>query len=299
MRINNKRLIKKLIFSAAIPLIISLTGCTDSNLNKAVFVSSAAISYNGREYAVTVCGEAAAEDSTENITAEGKGRTLAEALSDVRKNGGYDLFFGHCEAIAADSGALRDSALFTSFSDSVLSPACRIYYSENPSESADKIPSEGFSEELYELAACCRNGNAAVIPYADNPARVAVITADEEYLLNTDDSLGVMILRDEAYSRMITAPTDDGFVTIKISPSAKRDLKVREDSLIFTAEIALDSEDCPDEAKKAAAEYISDICRNSFNKTVHLLKTDALNLCRLGSFTHDQLLKTDISITVK
>lgn len=299
MKINDRYFIRLFMISALLLLTLSLTGCTDSDLNKAVFVSSAAISYNGREYSVTVCGEAAAKDSTENITAEGSGRTLAEALSDVRQNEGYDLFFGHCEAIAADSGALRDSALFTAFSDSVLSPACKIYYSESPWESADKIPAEGFSEELYRLAACCRNGNAAVIPYADNPARVAVITAADEYLLNTDDSLGVMILRDEAYPKMITAPTDEGFVTVKISPSAKRSLVVSDDIPVFTAEIQLNSEDCPDKAREAAEEYITDICKNSFNKTVYLLKTDALNLCRLGSFTHGQLMQADIRLTVE
>ena len=111
-----------------------LTACGSTEINKTLYVSSAGISFVKDVYCISVSGKAASENGAKVITAVGRGRTAAQALEKASESSGLAIFFGHCTRITADCGALRNSGLLGELSESVISPSCRVYYSDEPCE---------------------------------------------------------------------------------------------------------------------------------------------------------------------
>lgn len=290
---------KKLGIFVITAMLVLLTGCGGSDLNSTVFVSSMGVSLGGGVYSVTVFGSAAAEDGINEVSASGVGRTLAEAMNNASESCGLDIFLGHCEGIAVNSAALRDTAMLSEFSDSVLSPACPVYFSDSPERGAENIPAEGFETPLYKLSVFSRNGSPAVLPTAEDPDRTAIVTAEETILTDSEDSLGIMLLRGEAVPREMTVSTEKGFETVKISPETKRSAYYSDGVLYAEITVCLNTEDTGGEAESTAKELIEGICRAAYEKTVHGMGIDAPGLSSLTSYTREQLIGSKLLLTVR
>ncbi|MGN1415605.1 MAG: hypothetical protein ACI4XF_02095 [Oscillospiraceae bacterium] len=277
---------------------IFLTSCGESDLNATVFVTSMGISLNDGIYTVSVSGSAARGEEAEDISAYGTGRTPAEALDNAAESCEMELFLGHCECIAANSAALRDMALLAEFSDGEISPACPVYFSDSPEKGAENIPAEGFETELYELSVFAKNGVPAVIPVAEDPERVAVLTAQETILTDSEDSLGIMILRGEAYPRTLTVSGEEGFETVTISPETKRSAYYDEGVLYADISVTLNMEDASPQAAESAAGLIREICISAYVKLINDMGIDAVGISSLTAYNEAQLIGSRLVLTV-
>lgn len=275
-----------------------LTSCGESDLNSTVFVTSMGISLNDGAYTVSVFGSAAKGEETEDISAYGTGRTAAEALDNAAEDCGMELFLGHCEGIAANSAALRDLALLAEFSDGEISPACPVYFSDSPEKGAENIPAEGFETELYELSVFSKNGVPAVIPVAEDPERVAVLTAEETILTDSEDSLGIMILRGEGCPRTLTVTGENGFETVKISPETKRSAYYADGVLHAEMTVRLNMDEASPQAAESAAELIREICISAYVKLVNDMGIDAVGISSLTAYNEAQLLSSRLVLSV-
>ena len=279
-------------------VMLLLTGCTGSDLNSAVFVSTAGLAYDGKEYAVSVCGSAADRDGEKNITASGKGRTVEEALEDIRRSTGYEPFFGHCGAAAADANALRDGTAFEFLADSRISPACRIYYSDDPLKAAENIADEGFTEEMYRAAVCLDNNAAMVLPLAEEPYRTVSVTEDSVYRNDMCESIGLMMLRGADFSREFTVKTESGYVTAEISPKEKRSAEYIDGALVMKADIRLNAKDCGSCAEEELISAAETLCRDAFEKCVVEENIDSVGLYKLIGYKKPELNNARLELKV-
>ncbi|MGN0693157.1 MAG: hypothetical protein ACI4K7_12475 [Oscillospiraceae bacterium] len=291
-----KRKMTALMWEAAAMLM--LTSCGNSDLNSTVFVESVGISLNEGMYTVSVFGSAARGEETEDISAYGTGRTAEEALDNAADSCQMELFLGHCEGIAANSAALRDLALLAEFSDGEISPACPVYFSDSPEKSAENIPAEGFETELYELSVFSKNGVPAVIPVAEDPERVAVLTAEETILTDSEDSLGIMLLRGEAYPRELTVSGEEGFETVTISPETKRSAYYADGVLHVDMTVKLNIGEASPQAAGSASELIREICISAYVKLVNDMGIDAVGISSLTAYNEAQLIGSRLVLTI-
>lgn len=290
---------KGLKILAIVLMLTFLTSCSGSDLNTTVFVSSMGVSLDNEVYAVTVFGSAAQEESIVPVSASGVGKTIEEAMSNAEKSCGLTLFLGHCNAIAANSAALKDSAMLSEFSGDVISPACPVYFSDSPERGAEKIPADGFETELYKLSVFSRNGTPAIIPTAEDPNRIAVITADETILTDSEDSLGIMILRNEAYPRAITVASGDSFETVKISPEASRSAYYSEGILNVDISVRLNIDEVSEESRRSVVGLIDGICGNAYEKTVNIMGIDAVGISSLTAYNEEALVNSRLQLTIE
>lgn len=297
MRNNLKYYTAAVIVIAAAAVLF--TSCAGSELNRTVFVTSMGISLNKNVYSVSLYGKAASEDGEIPVTASGTGRTPAEAMAAARLNCNMELFLGHCSRIAANSAALRSSGLLAEFSDSVVSPACKIYFSDSPEKAAENISGEGFSAENYQLSVCTKKGTPAVIPIAEDPSRVSVITAAETILLDSEDSMGIMTMRNESYPKVITVAAGEKFESVKINPKAARKAYYSDGILTVEITVNLNSEGGSVEGRDAVVSLFGLICRSAFEKTVNTMGIDSVNICALTDYTQQQLSSARLVLTVR
>ncbi|MDD7428268.1 MAG: hypothetical protein SOU50_03920 [Oscillospiraceae bacterium] len=291
-----KRKLTALLCGAAM---MFLTSCGESDLNATVFVTSMGVSLNEGEYTVSVYGSAARGEETEDISASGTGRTAAEALINAAEDCKMELFLGHCTGIAANSAALRDSAMLAEFAGGEISPACPVYFSDSPGKGAENIPAEGFGTELYELSVFSKNGVPAVIPVAEDPERVAVLTAQETILTDSEDSLGIMILRGEAVPRTVTVSGENGFETVTISPETKRSAYYADGVLHADMTVELNISEASEQAAVSAAELIREICISAYVKLVNDMGIDAVGISSLTGYNEAQLTGSRLVLTVE
>lgn len=285
-----------LLCSAAAMLF--LTSCGGSDLNSTVFVTSMGISLNEGVYTVSVFGSAARGEEAEDVSSYGTGRTAAEALDNAAESCGMELFLGHCAGIAADSAALRDLGMLAEFSDGEISPACPVYFSDSPEKGAENIPAEGFETELYELSVFSKNGVPAVIPVAEDPERVAVLTAEETILADSEDSLGIMLLRGETYPRELTVSGEDGFETVTISPETKRSAYYADGVLHADMTVELNIGEASPQAAESASELIREICISAYVKLVNDMGIDAVGISSLTAYNEAQLIGSRLVLTI-
>lgn len=278
---------------------VLFTSCAGSDLNSTVFVTSMGISLDKNIYSAALYGSCASKDGETSVSAFGTGRTPAEAMNSARLDCGKNLFLGHCERVAADSAALRNSAFLADFSDSVISPACKVYFSDSPEMAAENISDEGFVTENYQLAVCMKNGTPAVIPIAEDPSRIAVITAEETVIMDSEDSMGIMIMRDRSYPKVITAAVGEHFESIKISPKTVRKAYFSDGILNVDITVRLNAQGGSEEGRKAVVSLFGIICRSSFEKTVNTMGIDSINISALTDYTRQQLKTARLNLTVK
>lgn len=285
------------VFLTAV-LLVFLTGCAGSDLNSTVFVSSMGISLDGDVYSVTVFGSAADDDGVTEVSASGVGRTLSEAMNNASESCGWEIFLGHCEGIAANSAALRDTAMLSEFSDSVISPACPVYFSDSPERGAGKLTGKGFEAPLYKLSVSARNGVPAVLPTAEAPDRTAIVTSDKTILTDSEDSLGIMLLRGEAIPQTITVTAENGSEMVDISPETKRSAYYSDGVLNVEVTVGLNIGEASPEAVDSAEELIGGICRSAYEKLVVGMGIDAAGISSLTSYNTEQLMASKLILTV-
>lgn len=285
------------VFLTAV-LLVFLTGCAGSDLNSTVFVSSMGISLDGDVYSVKVFGSAADDEGVTEVSASGVGQTLSEAMNNASEGCGREIFLGHCDGIAANSAALRDTAMLSEFSDSVISPACPVYFSDSPGRGAEKLTGEGFEAPLYKLSVSVRNGVPAVLPTAEDPDRTAIVTAEETILTDSEDSLGIMLLRGEAIPRTITVTAEKGAETVDIFPETKRSAYYSEGVLNVEVTVRLNIEDASPEAIRSAEELIGGMCSAAYEKLVVGMSIDAVGISSLTSYNTEQLMTSKLILNV-
>lgn len=277
----------KVILTCLICMFI-FSSCSENEIADTIYISSMSIIKNENSYETTLFGD--------DFTVSSSGKTLADSLNNAKISSGNNLFLGTLESISVNSLALRDTALLSAFTNSVVSPSCAIYYTE--SSVIPKSNANGYERKLSELAVCIRNDSPVIIPLANNHEKIAVITNGETIALNEEDSLGVMLLRGEVPERMITLLSKDEFKTFKISPKIKKSAKFQDKKLMINAEISLNSENADSESLGEISDRIKEICSESYKKLANTMGIDAFEISEIIGFKKDELCNSEISISV-
>ncbi len=296
----NRFFFKKIQFPIlAIFTALIFSSCAGTDLNETIFVSSMGISLKNGIYSTALFGEYANEKENKTVSYYSSGRTPAEALNNAEREASMNIFLGHCEKIAANAPALRDSAFLSGISDSVVSPACKVYFSDSPEKAAEEIIDDGFETELLSLSVSAKNGTPVIIPTAEDPSRIALVTAEETVLLDSEDSFGVMLLRGEAFPRLLTVSAGNGFGTVKISPKAQRKAYTAGGRLTAEITISLNCEETDEETKEAAKDLIREICGSAYEKTVNIMGLDSVRLYNLTPYTKSELKSSRLILGIK
>ena len=274
------------------------TACGSTEINKTLYVSSAGISFVKDIYCISVSGKTASENGAKAITAVGRGRTAAQALEKASESSGLAIFFGHCTRITADCGALRNSGLLGELSESVISPSCRVYYSDKPCENGDTDISDGYRTELFKLVVCSREGIPAAVPCAGDTRRFAVITPRDMLLLDEDDSFGLSLLKGEGYPQMLTVDTPDGARSVKIDPKVKRRARIENGSLIMSAEIKMNVSGTDKNGIIGADKYTRTACRSVFYKLINVMGADAAEIYKLTDYNKTELENAKLELRI-
>ncbi len=261
-----------------LPLLLILTSCGYYGAdNEPLYASSMGFSLEDGIYTAAVYGDhVTPEKSTSSVFTSGCGADPVSAIEAAGKSIGRDVFFGHCTAIVLDRNAASDKRFYITFAESVISPACMVYYSDHPAEAAENIAADGFSEKLFRAAADCIDNVPVTLPCADDSSRAAVICGNSVSVLSHDDSYGLMLLCGKEYPLSLTERLPGGtYREIKTTPSVSRSAGSDGGTAVLYLSIRLKN------GGAAAEDYVEKVCRSAFERTVSAGK-DAPKVCRLA-----------------
>ena len=264
---------------------LMLSACGSEAINRSLYASAMGFSRIDGMYTVTVCGDTIDDDGKVlTLTASGRGADPVSAVKNAGENCGHEIFYGHCGAMAVDIGAVSDKEFYHAFTDSVISPACAVYYSEDPAEDISAISGGGFSEKLFHAAAECIGEEPIILPCAADTEKAAV-TYNGAEIFGYDDSYGLMLLCGKEYPRTLTEKDSGGrYTAVTIEPKISRRVKQSGGKTLFELTIKTGTEITDKKVLAAVHEYITGICGSAFEKTV-LSGIDAPGIGRLSGKT--------------
>lgn len=272
-----------------IACMILFSSCSENEITDTVYVSAMSIVEKNDIYNLTLYGK--------DFEVNSSGRTIAEALNNAKENSGNNLFLGTLESISANGEAMRDSALLSAFTNSAAAPSCKVYFTESPV--IPKNGAGGYERKLSELSVSLKSGTPVVIPLADNPEKICVLTNSETIVLNEEDSFGVMLLRGEAPEKVITILSGEDFKTFKISPKTKKSAEFTDGKIKVTAEISLRVDNFGDEDLSECISKLEDICTSVYKKLANQMGTDVFGISDIIGFTQRELCESEIFVSVK
>lgn len=125
------------LIAACIISVFCFTGCQSAvQVNERMFVRlmGIRITEDGYDIAAQICSQESADSSASSkySLVRGSGSSFDEAVDNINRENGRQLFFGHCTTIYTDEVLLTDSGALLQLAGKRISIGCPLIYSENP-----------------------------------------------------------------------------------------------------------------------------------------------------------------------